>query len=98
LSTLGVGRVELHTGDYCVVRADRQEGRREQLTHAAEAEEAIALGLVVAGSHGLGPRQRRGGGAVLRIEELNIHHVIFVRSSSGSTAPCANVLALPQPS
>jgi len=75
---LKVSRVELHTGDYCQARGAEAARELERLSQATE--EAIALGLHVAGGHGLDYPNVAGVAAIPGMEELNIGHALVARA------------------
>jgi len=77
-AALGAKRVELHTGDYCAARGERQEVELERLAQAAE--EAISLGVHVAAGHGLDYGNVDAVALIPGIEELNIGHAIVARA------------------
>ena len=78
-ASLGVDIVELHTGDYA--EADCDDSRDRELTRLeAAAEQAAALGLVVAAGHGLDYVNVREIAAIAQVEELNIGHSIVARA------------------
>lgn len=75
---LGVPRIELHTGYYCDARGADAQRELERLSRAAE--EGVALGLHVAGGHGLDYPNVGPVAAIPGVEELNIGHSIIARS------------------
>lgn len=91
--SLGVPRIELHTGHYCDATLDsRRPGARTpgvrtkeradaELEHiATAAEEAVSHGLHVAAGHGLDYNNVRPVAAIPGIEELNIGHALIARA------------------
>ena len=71
-------RVELHTGDYCHARGDAAARELERLSRAAE--DAVSLGIRVAGGHGLDYPNVAPVASIPGMEELNIGHALVARA------------------
>jgi pyridoxine 5-phosphate synthase len=89
-------RIELSTARYCEARGAAVDTELEKLALATE--EAIALGLHVAGGHGLDYPTVAAVAAIPGMEELNIGHAIIARSIfAGLDRAVRDMLALCRP-
>jgi pyridoxine 5-phosphate synthase len=77
-AALGVGTVELHTGDYC--RATGAQARRELGRLDLAGRAASDAGLRLAAGHGLDQANVGPVAALPALEELNIGHGLIARA------------------
>lgn len=75
---LGVGAVELHTGQYALTRGSEQQAELERLIHAGQL--ATDLGLRLHAGHGLTYHNVLPIASIPRMLELNIGHSIVSRA------------------
>ncbi len=76
---LGVGTIELHTGDYCDA-APGDDERRQLSRLAVGARAVVESGLRLAAGHGLDYRNVAPVAALPHMEELNIGHGLIARA------------------
>ena len=77
---LGVGTVELHTGDYCLAPARSPEASRQLQRLELAARAAADAGLRLGAGHGLDYTNLAPVVALPRLEELNIGHGLIARA------------------
>jgi len=77
---LGVGTVELHTGDYCLAPARSPEASKQLQRLELAARAAADAGLRLGAGHGLDYTNLAPVVALPRLEELNIGHGLIARA------------------
>jgi pyridoxine 5-phosphate synthase len=77
---LGVGTVELHTGDYCLAPARRAEAAKQLQRLELAARAAADAGLRLGAGHGLDYTNLGPVVALAGLEELNIGHGLVARA------------------